>query len=166
MDAVSKKISIRFAEARDASVIADFNLTMARETEQKELLPEVVLKGVNKVLDDANIGFYVIAERGDEVVGSLMVTTEWSDWRNGVFWWIQSVYVRPNERRNGAYTRLYQFIREAAKNDPAVCGFRLYVDKRNVLAKQAYQSLGMIETDYQVFEEMKPDLCFLDSAAG
>ncbi|MBA0902414.1 MAG: GNAT family N-acetyltransferase [Candidatus Nitrotoga sp.] len=164
MDAASQKISIRFAEARDASVIAEFNLTMARETEQKELLPELVLTGVNRVLSDSSIGFYVIAERENEVVGSLMVTTEWSDWRNGTFWWIQSVYVRPCERRNGTYTRLYQFIREAGKGDPSVCGFRLYVDKGNALAKQAYQSLGMIETDYQVFEEMKSDFRFLASA--
>ena len=155
-----QEILIRFAEIRDVSVITKFNRAMALETEQKELIPEVISKGVNKLLNNPNLGFYVIAERGNEVIGSLMVTTEWSDWRNGMFWWVQSVYIEPNERRKGIYTELYNFIRESANNNPSICGFRLYVEKENTLAQNAYEALGMMETDYRIYEELKPGTRF------
>ncbi|MEO6422770.1 MAG: GNAT family N-acetyltransferase, partial [Candidatus Nitrotoga sp.] len=111
---IPQEILIRIAEIRDALVITKFNQAMALETEQKELIPEVISKGVNQLLKNPNLGFYVIAERDNEIIGSLMVTTEWSDWRNGMFWWIQSVYIKPNERRKGIYTELYNFIRKSA----------------------------------------------------
>jgi len=152
---MSKELLIRFAESRDALVITKFNRAMALETELKELTPEVISKGVNNLLNNPSLGFYVVAENDDEVIGSLMVTTEWSDWRNGIFWWVQSVYIEPNERRKGAYTKLYNFIKESAKNNPNVCGFRLYVEKENILAKNTYKALGMIETDYRIYEELK-----------
>ncbi len=155
-----QEILIRLAEIRDVQVITKFNRAMALETEQKELIPEVISKGVDKLLNNPNLGFYVIAERDNEAIGSLMVTTEWSDWRNGIFWWIQSVYIEPNERRKGIYTELYNFIRESANNNPSICGFRLYVEKENILAQNAYEALGMMETDYRIYEELKPGTRF------
>ncbi|MDO9101826.1 MAG: GNAT family N-acetyltransferase [Candidatus Nitrotoga sp.] len=154
------EILIRLAEMRDALAITEFNRAMALETEQKELIPEVISKGVDKLLNNPDLGFYVVAERDNEVIGSLMVTPEWSDWRNGLFWWIQSVYIKPNERRKGIYTKLYNFIRESANNNPSICGFRLYVEKTNIFAKNTYEALNMIETDYRIYEELKPDSRF------
>lgn len=155
-----QEILIRLAEIRDVQVITKFNRAMALETEQKELIPEVISKGVDKLLNNPSLGFYVIAERDNEVIGSLMVTTEWSDWRNGMFWWIQSVYIEPNERRKGIYTELYNFIRESANKNPSICGFRLYVEKENILAQNAYKALGMMETGYRIYEELKPGTRF------
>ncbi|MBL0038725.1 MAG: GNAT family N-acetyltransferase [Nitrosomonadales bacterium] len=154
------KILIRLAEMHDALAITEFNRAMALETEQKELIPEVISRGVDKLLNNPDLGFYVVAERDNEVIGSLMVTPEWSDWRNGLFWWIQSVYIKPNERRKGIYTKLYNFIRESANNNPSICGFRLYVEKTNIFAKNTYEALNMIETDYRIYEELKPDTRF------
>lgn len=154
------EILIRLAEMRDALAITEFNRAIALETEQKELIPEVISKGVDKLLNNPDLGFYVVAERDNEVIGSLMVTPEWSDWRNGLFWWIQSVYIKPNERRKGIYTKLYNFIRESANNNPNICGFRLYVEKTNIFAKNTYEALNMIETDYRIYEELKPDTRF------
>jgi ribosomal protein S18 acetylase RimI-like enzyme len=129
---------------------------MALETEGKLLLPEVVGPGVLRLLNDPSLGFYAVAEHGGDVVGCLMVTNEWSDWRNGMFWWIQSVYVQADWRRKGVYRRLYDFIRELAGADPGICGFRLYVEKENAVAQATYGSLGMQRTDYLVYEETKP----------
>lgn len=154
------EILIRLAEMRDALAITEFNRAMALETEQKELIAEVISKGVDKLLSNPDLGFYVVAERDNEVIGSLMVTPEWSDWRNGLFWWIQSVYIKPNERRKGIYTKLYKFIRESANNNPSICGFRLYVEKTNILARNTYEALGMMETNYRIYEELKPDTRF------
>ena len=154
---IHKKIVIRLAEIRDGLVLTEFNQAMAFETERKELISKVVSEGVKKILKNSNLGFYVIAERNKEVIGSLMITTEWSDWRNGMFWWIQSVYIKPNERRKGIYTKLYNFIKESANNNPSICGFRLYVENENILAKNAYKTLGMMETGYRIYEELKPE---------
>lgn len=162
---MSAEIVIRFAEMADASVIAEFNSAMALETENKKLFPEVVFAGVQGLLGNPSLGFYVIAERGGDAIGSLMVTTEWSDWRNGLFWWIQSVYVRPACRRQRVYTRLYRFVRDAAQKDPRICGFRLYVEKDNIAAQNTYRTLGMAETDYRLFEELKGDVRFCESAS-
>lgn len=157
---MSQEILIRIAEIRDALVIIKFNQAIALETEHKELIPEVITKGVNQLLTNPNLGFYVIAERDNEIIGSLMITTEWSDWRNGMFWWIQSVYIKPNERRKGVYTELYNFIRKSADNNPSICGFRLYVEKENIRAQKTYKALGMMETDYRIYEELKPGTLF------
>ncbi len=154
---IHKKIVIRLAEIRDVLVITEFNQVMAFETERKKLISKVVSKGVKKILKNSNLGFYVIAERDKEIIGSLMVTPEWSDWRNGMFWWIQSVYIKPNERRKGIYTQLYNFVKESANNNPSICGFRLYVETKNILAKNTYEALGMMETGYRIYEELKPE---------
>jgi ribosomal protein S18 acetylase RimI-like enzyme len=148
-------VSIRKAELRDADTIAGFNTAMARETEGKVLLPERVGAGVLRLLNDPSLGFYVVAESGGQVIGCLMVTNEWSDWRNGLFWWIQSVYIEPGSRRRGVYRSLYDFIRGQARADPGICGFRLYVEKENANAQKTYRSLGMEATDYLIYEELK-----------
>ncbi len=153
-------MQVRLATLHDAPVLAEFNAAMALETEQKALLPDVIGAGVRSLLGNPAAGFYVVAEKEHRVVGSLMITKEWSDWRNGTFWWIQSVYVRPDVRRQGVYKLLYRHVQELAANDPAVCGFRLYVERENARAQATYQALGMKETRYLVFEELKPGVRF------
>jgi ribosomal protein S18 acetylase RimI-like enzyme len=153
---MSDELILRKGDRRDAGAIAAFNSAMAHETEGRGLIPEVVGAGVSRLLQDPSLGFYVVAEHGGRVVGCLMVTNEWSDWRNGIFWWIQSVYVEAGWRRKGVYRRLYDFIRGLALADPGVCGFRLYVEKENTVAQATYQSLGMKATDYLMYEETRP----------
>jgi ribosomal protein S18 acetylase RimI-like enzyme len=152
---MNPQFSIRKAHLPDARRIADFNTAMALETEGKVLLPERVNAGVLRLLQDPSLGFYLVAQKGDDVVGCLMVTNEWSDWRNGLFWWIQSVYIDPAWRRQGVYRLLYDAIRDMARDDPGICGFRLYVEKENTPAQKTYRSLGMDATDYLVYEELK-----------
>ena len=94
-----------------------------------------------------------MAEQHGQVVGSLMVTTEWSDWRNGVFWWVQSVYISPDYRRQGIYGQLYAQVKTLAEQQQNVCGFRLYVEKENVIAQKTYASLGMEQSHYLMYEE-------------
>jgi len=151
---------IRLAARDDAQVLIEFNSAMALETEDKQLFPEVIGAGVRHLLTHAGSGFYVIAEAGGEVAGSLMITTEWSDWRNGDFWWIQSIYVRPEFRRQGVYRRLYRYVQQLAARRPSVCGFRLYVERDNRRAKAAYRAAGMQQTRYLVFEALKPGIRF------
>ena len=150
---------IRLATPADAGVLIEFNAAMALETEGKELLPDVIGAGVRSLLANREAGFYVVAEQ-DGLIGSLMITKEWSDWRNATFWWIQSVYVRPQFRRQGVYKRLYRHVQELAANDPNVCGFRLYVERENSRAQATYGALGMKQTRYLVFEELKPRVRF------
>ena len=150
---------IRLATRDDEAVLIAFNVAMALETEGKELLPDVIGAGVRSLLGNRAAGFYVIAEE-DRPVGALMITNEWSDWRNGSFWWIQSVYVRPESRRRGIYKALYRHVQELASKDPGVCGFRLYVEKQNRSAQTTYRALGMKPTHYLVFEELKPGVRF------
>jgi ribosomal protein S18 acetylase RimI-like enzyme len=150
---------IRLATPADADVLIEFNAAMALETEGKELLPDVIGAGVRSLLGNPAAGFYLLAEQ-DSAVGSLMITKEWSDWRNGTFWWIQSVYVRPEFRRQGVYKNLYRHVQELASKDPAVCGFRLYVERENERAQATYSALGMKPTHYLVFEELKPGVRF------
>jgi ribosomal protein S18 acetylase RimI-like enzyme len=149
------RTEIRRAIPDDAGILIDFNCAMARETERKELDRELITSGVRALLANEALGFYVVAENDGESAGSLMITTEWSDWRNGNFWWIQSVYVKPEYRRRGVYRSLHEFVRRTAKQDPMVCGFRLYVERENTVAQNTYRSLGMHETSYRLFEELK-----------
>jgi ribosomal protein S18 acetylase RimI-like enzyme len=151
---------IRQVTPADVPLLVVFNCAMALETEGKELLPEVIGAGVRALLANPAAGFYVVAESDGRVVGALLITKEWSDWRNGTFWWIQSVYVRPELRRQGVYKTLYRHVQEMAAKDPGVCGFRLYVERENARAQSTYASLGMKETHYRVFEELKPGIRF------
>ena len=148
------EIGVRIAEIKDAETIAEFNTTMAWETEQKQLNPVTIRRGIRAVLDDSDYGFYVVAEGNGEVVGCLMITYEWSDWRSGRFWWIQSLYVRPKFRRRGVFKQLHDFVKAQALQHPEVCGVRLYVEQSNHAAQQAYRRIGMTPTTYQIYEEM------------
>ncbi len=148
-------INIRLAELSDAKEIANFNQIMAKETEGKVLQPDVILAGVNTLLKDPSQGFYIVAELDSNVVGCLMITREWSDWRNGVFWWIQSVFVQKEYRRRGIYRRMYEFIKKLANDEEDVCGFRLYVEQDNTIAQETYSALGMTQLPYLMFEESK-----------
>lgn len=150
------KTSIRPARPEDAGVLIEFNRSMARETEAKELPEATISAGVRTLLENPSLGFYVVAEIDGKIAGSLMITTEWSDWRNGDFWWIQSVYVRPDYRRTGIYRALYDFVKRNAAEAGQVCGFRLYVERDNHIAQKTYESIGMHETNYRVFEETFP----------
>ena len=151
---------IRLARPADAPAIAAFNAAMALETEGKRLFPEVIGAGVRSLLRSPKAGFYLLAQTKTEIAGVLMITKEWSDWRNGAFWWIQSVYVRPEFRRQGVYRRLYRYVQALAKKDRRVCGFRLYVERENRRAQATYRALGMEKTRYLVFEELKPGVRF------
>lgn len=149
-------LAIRKATAADAAAISRFNQAMALETEGRSLIPERVDAGVRRLIGEPSLGFYVVAIDGDAIVACLLVTHEWSDWRNGLFWWIQSVFVQRGWRRQGVYSSLYQHVQELAAAEPQVCGFRLYVEKDNVIAQQAYAALGMGATDYLIYEELRP----------
>ena len=155
-------ITVRRANRHDAAVLVSFNQAMARETEGKELPYEIIAPGVTRLMQHPEYGFYLVAEVQERTVGSLLVTYEWSDWRNGVLWWIQSVYVWPEWRRHGIYRELYKTVRQLAAAESKVCGFRLYVEKDNERAQQTYRALGMTETDYRLYETItgiKPDCC-------
>lgn len=149
------QINIRQATPADVTIISDWNRAMAWETENKELAPEVISRGVARLIDKPEFGFYLLAEIEGEVAGTLMVTTEWSDWRDGLFWWIQSVYVATQFRRTGVYRSMYNKVKELATEQPDVCGYRLYVEKDNIIAQSTYKQLGMHETDYFLFEAMR-----------
>lgn len=154
---------IRRGELSDTETLARFNEAMAEETEDKPLNAGVVRAGVRAVLEHPERGFYLIAqiadsqEPEDEIAGALLITKEWSDWRCGFFWWIQSVYVRPERRRQGVYRRLYEHVKALASEEPNVCGLRLYVERENHIARRTYRALGMEETSYRMYEAMLPD---------
>lgn len=145
-------VTVRKAAATDAQTIARFNQAMARETEDKSLDDATVQAGVRAVFEDSRRGFYLVAETEDCIAGCLLITYEWSDWRNGDFWWIQSVFVHPDFRREGVYRALHGRARELAA-DAGVVGIRLYVERDNDRAQQAYRTLGMKECAYLMFEE-------------
>ena len=147
-------MNIRIATKDDAAALVEFNQAMALETEHKHLDNDTLSKGVAAVFEDPQKGFYVVADVNGEIVGGLMVTFEWSDWRNAWFWWIQSVYIRPTMRGRSVYSKLYEFVKQRALIAEKVCGFRLYVEKENEHAQAVYKKLGMDETYYLMFEEM------------
>ncbi len=145
-------VTLRQATPADRDVIVGFNEALARESEDRALDRELLEPGVARVLEDATLGRYYLAEAGGEVIGQLMITLEWSDWRCGHFWWIQSVYVASTWRRQGVFTRLYGHVLEQARTAPEVCGLRLYVERENAQARATYRALGMEATGYRVME--------------
>lgn len=144
--------SLRIAQRSDAETIARFNVALAKETEHFDLDYDRVLRGVNGMFDEQSRGFYLLAEVNNEIAGQLMITYEWSDWRNGVFWWIQSVYVKQQFRAQKVFKSLYEHIVSLARKEGNVCGLRLYVEKQNGRALAVYQKLGMKITDYNLLE--------------
>ena len=146
-------LRIRDARPDDAPTIVAFNSALARETEGKALDPRLIEPGVRALLADRGKGRYFLAEADGQVVGQTMITYEWSDWRNGTFWWIQSVYVPEAQRRRGVFRALHAHILALAQADPTVCGIRLYVEHHNEHAKRTYLSLGMVDSGYALLEQ-------------
>jgi len=148
---------VRYREGvpSDANDIIDFQVAMARETEDFDLDRSITTEGVHAVFADPSHGRYFVAESGGRAVASLMITYEWSDWRNGMVWWIQSVYVVPEFRQRGVYAGLYAHVKAMVEAEPSIRGIRLYVDNRNRRAQEVYARLGMEGEHYRVFEWMK-----------
>ena len=152
MTPTSQHIDIRDATVADAEFITHGNIAMALETENKTLDPAVTGPGVRALLSDPLKGRYFVASENAEPAGQLMLTTEWSDWRNGDFWWIQSVYVVPQFRRHGVFRALFEHVERAATAADDVCGIRLYVERDNARARQTYLDLGATMSDYDLME--------------
>lgn len=146
------EVHVRAARPGDIDCLVEFNRAMARETEALELDAERLRRGVSEVFEDAHRGRYFIAEVDGRAAATLCLTYEWSDWRAGVFWWIQSVYVAPDARRKGLYRALYEHVLQAAQTAKNVCGIRLYVDADNTGAQAVYAKLGMQHARYHMYE--------------
>lgn len=147
-------LHIRVALPEDGEIIAARNREMAFETEDRVLDCVIARKGAMSVLEDPAKGWYLVAESGGEIIGQCMITLEWSDWRDGQIWWIQSVYIIPECRRTGVFSEMYAWIADAARNCPDVVGLRLYVEHENQAAREAYRRLGMDETPYVMYEDI------------
>ena len=145
---------IREATVDDLETIADFNACLAEETEAVSLDRETVVQGVRALLSDRTRGSYYVACAGGPIIGQIMHTREWSDWRNGDIWWIQSVFVRPDHRRLGVFRSLYGHLKTLADSDPGVVGLRLYVERENQAAQATYASLGMTPAPYLVMQHL------------
>lgn len=149
-------IHIRRAGPDDTPTITAFNTAMAMETEDRRLDQAALRDGIRSLLSHPEYGFYIIAERSGmdaiQPIGQLMITYEWSDWRNGVFWWVQSVYVVPDHRQRGVYQAMHRHITNEAKNNPRICGIRLYVARDNHRAHAAYRSVGLVPSPYEMYE--------------
>lgn len=146
------QLEVRPARPADWSVIVDFNCALAEESEGKKLDRTHVEPGVQALLADPRKGRYLLASFHGQIVGQLMHTYEWSDWRNGDIWWLQSVYVHPDFRRRGVFRALFEHLREAAHSDPGVVGLRLYVEEQNTRAHSTYSNLGFEPGGYFVME--------------
>lgn len=152
---LNNTMQIRPAVTDDASTIVRFQVQMAMETEGITLDTDVVSKGVNGVFEEPSRGIYHVVEMDGKVIASLLITYEWSEWRNGQVWWIQSVYVEKDLRGKGIFKQLYTYIQSLANDDQDIRGIRLYVDNTNTAAQKVYQSIGMNGDHYRVFEWMK-----------
>ncbi len=146
-------MDIRKGKESDLAALVQFNQALAFETEGLMLADYPLTRGVSRLLTSQDKGFYLVAEINDHIVGSLMVTFEWSDWRANNYYWIQSVYIRPEFRRQGVYAKLYQAVKEMANAEGGAASFRLYVEKENTNAQATYQKLGMRESHYLMYEE-------------
>lgn len=146
---------IRRAELKDRDIIAKYNYNLALETEEKNLNYDILTNGVEAILKDDSKGIYHVCEIDGNVVGQIMYTYEWSDWRNGTFIWVQSVYVDKDFRGKGVFKALYNHIKNMCDNDEGICGIRLYVEKENYIAQKTYKSLGMEECNYYIYEYEK-----------
>ncbi|MCY3738126.1 MAG: GNAT family N-acetyltransferase [Gemmatimonadaceae bacterium] len=149
-------LRVRAARPGDLESLVDFNCRLARETEDHELDPATVRRGLTRLFDNPAAGFYTVAEQEGRVVGCLLITFEWSDWRDGWLWWIQSVYVVEAARRLGVFRQLFEHVREKAETDGDVRGLRLYVERGNGRAQATYASMGMAEAPYKLYERYFP----------
>ena len=148
----ASEIRIREARPEDIDSITAFQQAMAQETEGKSLDADLLREGITAVFHSPDKGFYLVAESEGQVVGGLLITYEWSDWRNATFWWIQSVYVNARWRRKGVYRAMHDYVHGIAKSRDDICGIRLYVERTNHVAQQTYDSLGMSRSHYDLFE--------------
>jgi GNAT superfamily N-acetyltransferase len=148
----TQSVSIRAATSEDIEFLVDGNAQLALESEHLSLDRNRLRDGIRAMFAQPSRGFYSVAEVGGVRAGQMMITFEWSDWRNGVFWWIQSVYTVPEFRRRGVFRALYQYVEELAKLEGNVCGLRLYVEDSNHRAQETYGRCGMKETGYRVLE--------------
>lgn len=148
-------VRIRSAESRDLSSIVTFNAALASETEGRRLEQPLLEAGVQAVLADATKGFYVVMEHlpSGQIIGQLLITFEWSDWRNAVFWWLQSVYVHKEWRRRGVFKNLYEYVLQKAERQGNVAGLRLYVEQDNAAAQKVYDRAGLAAAPYRMFEK-------------
>lgn len=146
------ELLVRDAANTDIAFLADSNAAMALETECKVLDRDTLQRGVRAVFAQPQRGFYLIAQRGPQAVGCLLVTREWSDWRNGDWWWLQSVYVVPEARRSGVFRALYCEVEHRARDASDVVGLRLYVEQDNARAQATYATLGMSPACYRLYE--------------
>ncbi len=144
---------IRKGIPKDTEALVAFNQAMAQETEGLALDSDTLSRGVSTLLENPAKGFYLVAEIEGEIAGSLMVTFEWSDWRAADNYWIQSVYIKPEHRQKGIYRALYQEVKTLAEKQGGAASFRLYVEQENTRAQQTYQSLGMSQSHYLMYEE-------------
>lgn len=151
------ELVIRPATPDDAPALADFNTRLAVETEGKRLAPEVILAGVLGIFEKPSRGRYFVAEIDGRIVGQVMHTFEWSDWRNGDLWWLQSVYVHPEFRSRGVFRALFSHVKQLAQVTDGVVGLRLYVENENASAHAVYRNLGLKPAGYQVLEWMADD---------
>ena len=149
---MSSEFLVRSPRMSDAAIIAEFNCCLARESEGRELSPAVIAEGVQAVLEGRAESEYFLAQIDGRVIGQMMLTREWSDWRNGWFYWIQSVYVVPDFRRQGVFSRLYRETVARLEARPDTVGLRLYVEAHNAQAKRTYEKLGLLPTGYEVLE--------------
>jgi GNAT superfamily N-acetyltransferase len=150
---MNESVQVRHASPADWADIVGANAALAAESEHRELDRRLLEPGVRAVLADVAKGVYYVAQSEGAFAGQTLITFEWSDWRNGWFWWIQSVYVMPNFRRRGVFRALHTHIRDAARAQRNVCGLRLYVERENTTARGTYIALGMQETGYLLLEE-------------
>ena len=148
-------ITIRKANSGDENIIANFQVRMAKETEQIDLDRDIVNKGVNAVLNSPEKGIYFVAESENKIIASLLITFEWSDWRNGNVYWIHSIYVLPEFRKKGVFKTMYLYLKNIVLKDKNIVGLRLYVDKTNANARKVYETMGMDDGHYLLFEWMK-----------
>ncbi|HCC70508.1 MAG TPA: GNAT family N-acetyltransferase [Bacteroidales bacterium] len=149
-----KNLFIREARIIDAEKIIEFQKMMARETENISLDHETIYQGVHAVFADPYKGKYYVAEKNNEVIGSLLITFEWSDWRNSYIWWFQSVYIEPGSRRKGVFRQMCGHVRETAIQNNVPC-LRLYVEKNNTKAQKTYEEMGMNSNHYKMYEWLK-----------
>ena len=149
-------LHVRLARPEDAATVTSFSAAMALETEGRRLDLDRLHDGTIALLESPDRGFFMVAEleQADDrqLLGQLMITYEWSDWRNGAFWWIQSVYVAPAWRRRGVFRRMHETVMATAKTSPNVCGVRLYVEKSNGAAQAVYRRVGLTPSSYAIFE--------------
>jgi GNAT superfamily N-acetyltransferase len=152
---IDSQVTCRGARSEDLIAIVGFQIAMALETEGLQLDQAICTQGVSAVFKNPHLGAYYVAENNHRIVGCMLIMPEWSDWRNGVVWWIHSVYVIPQERKSGVFKALYEMIQEVGQARDDFRGLRLYVDKRNAGAQSVYQKLGMSNHHYELYEWMR-----------